>query len=177
MEKRHILIVGERRVGKSTLIEKLLEYNTKPVYGFFTRSDEPDPEGYHAIYIYPAGSKERPKSEENHIGTCNGRQRQVNPEVFETLGVEYLQNRPDGIIAMDEVGFMESEAPQFCAELLGCLDGDTRVIATVKARKGIEFLEQVRSHPKAEVFEITAENRDALFDELLPYILRWNKEG
>lgn len=177
MEKRHIIVVGARHAGKSTLTERLSAHNTRPVYGYFTRSDAPDANGYHDIYIYPAGSAERVRSRANHIGTCNGRQRVVNTDVFETRGVEYLKNEPDGIIVMDELGFMETDAEHFKSAVLSCLDGDTHVFATVKAREGIDFLDAVRRHPKAEVFEINEENRDSLYEELLKYILAWNTEG
>ncbi len=38
MDKRHIVISGQRGVGKSTLIEKLLREIEMPVRGFFTRT-------------------------------------------------------------------------------------------------------------------------------------------
>ncbi len=38
MEKKHVLLYGERGVGKSTMIEKLLQICTVPVYGFVTKA-------------------------------------------------------------------------------------------------------------------------------------------
>ena len=35
--KRHLLICGERGVGKSTLIRRLLEHSTREVGGFVTK--------------------------------------------------------------------------------------------------------------------------------------------
>ena len=53
--KRHLLICGERGVGKSTLIRRLLEKNTREVGGFVTkRLPVADENGFFPIYLYPA---------------------------------------------------------------------------------------------------------------------------
>ena len=158
MEKRHILICGERRAGKSTLIEKLIKELDKPVYGFFTRMFEPNAQGFYPIYMYSPTDTAREKTIHNHVGDCNGHQRSINISVF------------------DELGFMETGSPEFCESVLRHLDGDEHVIATVKARYDVEFLDKIRSHPKAQVYEITPANRDALYEELLPIVRSWNKE-
>lgn len=189
MEKRHIVISGLRGAGKTTLIEKLLKEIQVPVTGFFTRSMPKDERGFHAIYIFRPDDQLREKSPANHIGDCDTRNRTINLEVFETVGVEYLQEgqidasaderasqSAQGIIVMDELGFMETGATAFCDTVLSCFDGDQRVLATLKASHHTDFLNAVRHHPKAEVFEITPENRDELYEELLPIIRHWNDE-
>lgn len=173
MEKRHILICGPRGAGKTTLIESLLKHCTVPVYGFFTRSTPCSEDGFHSIYIHPASEAEPVRTEENHIGDCNGRQRTVHPEVFTKVGVPLLSARADGIIVMDELGFMETGSKPFCDGVLACLDGEIPVIAGVKEYDA-PFLNQILSHPSAAVYRITQENRDALYRELLPVIERWN---
>lgn len=49
----HILLCGERQVGKSTLIRRLLQENRLPVYGFMTRMERTEPS--YPVYIHPAG--------------------------------------------------------------------------------------------------------------------------
>ena len=71
---------------------------------------------------------------------------------------------------------METEARTFCETAMACFDGDRRVLATIKAHPRTDFLDAVRSHPKAEIFDITIENRDELYERLRPMILRWNEE-
>ena len=48
-EKIHILICGERGVGKSTLIERLLRACSRPRYGFVTKMRPAGPDGFHPI--------------------------------------------------------------------------------------------------------------------------------
>ena len=75
---------------------------------------------------------------------------------------------------MDELGFMEAKAEAFTREVFAALDGDIPVIAAVKARFDVLFLNEVRAHPHAQLVVITKENRDELYLELLPQILEWN---
>lgn len=176
MEKKHILICGPRGVGKSTLIEKLVGECTVPVYGFFTRSTPRDQDGFHSIYIHPAAAVERIRCEGNHIGDCNSRQRTVNTEVFTNIGVPLLQADRGGILFMDELGFMEIGSLPFCEAVMQCLNGDIPVVAAVKERYDIEFLNQIRSHPNAVLYNITKENRDDLCRELSAIVRDWNAE-
>lgn len=173
-ERKHILICGEVGVGKSTLIWRLLAQNTRPLYGFITKKLDPDENGFHPIYIHPAGAGERVYKEENLVGTCDRRIHNINLDVFNTLGVAYLQAKSGGIILMDELGFMEAQAEAFTRAVMGVLDGDVPAIAAVKARFDVPFLNEVRAHPKGRLFMLTKENRDKAFEELLPVIRLWN---
>jgi nucleoside-triphosphatase len=164
-------------MGKSTLIERLLAHNALPVYGYFTKTTPRRENGFHSVYIYRASDPVRQRGEENHIGDCDSRQRSIHSAVFDTLGVEYLEAKTGGIIVMDEVGFMETESKLFCAAVMRCLDGDIPVLAAVKARFDVDFLNALRSHPGAALYMITEENRDELYEQLLPVMLRWNMEG
>ena len=176
-ERKHILICGEVGVGKSTLIQRLLAQSTRPLFGFTTKKLDPDENGFHPIYIHPAGAKLRTFGESNQIGTCDRRIHNINLDVFNTLGVEYLHAQPGGIILMDELGFMEAKADAFTRAIMAALDGDTPVIAAVKARFDVPFLNEVRAHPKGKLYMITQENRDKMFEELLPVIRDWNGSG
>ncbi len=172
--RRHILICGEVGAGKSTLVQKLLKATNRPLYGFITKRLEADETGFHPIYIHPAGAIERAHDEDNLIGTCDTKIHNISTETFNTLGVEYLKAEPGGLIVMDELGFMEAGAEKFVKSVFAALDGDIPVIAAVKARYDVAFLNEVRAHKNAKLFNITKENRDALYQELLPIVLSWN---
>ena len=165
--KPHTLIVGAKGVGKSTLIRKLLANVDRPVYGFYTKSEDRDETGFHRIYIHDAASDDRSRSDENCVGDCNRKIHNSNIVVFDNLGTAYIRAaKPDGIIVMDEVGFLEAEAKDFTAAILDALKGDIPVIAAVKDMENIPFLDEVRGAEKAVCYHISEENRDALYDEL-----------
>lgn len=171
---KHILICGEVGSGKSTLISRLLAHSTRPVFGFITKKLDADENGFHPIYIHPAGSNSRLYGELNLLGTCNRKIHNVNLDVFNTLGVDYLKATQNGIIVMDELGFMEADAEAFTSAVFRALDGTIPVIATVKARFDVPFLNDVRAHKNAKLYTITKENRDELFEELLPVVQAWD---
>lgn len=174
----HILICGERGVGKSTLISRLLLENARPVYGFLTRRLEPDETGFHPIYIHAAGEKPLICSKDKLIGTCDAKTHNVNIGVFNALGAELLRSaKPGGVIVMDELGFMEATAERFTQAVFAALDGDIPVIAAVKARFDVPFLNNVRAHPKARVYMLEKSCRETLYSELLPVIAGWNAEA
>ena len=169
---------GERGVGKSTLIRRLLEHSTREVGGFVTkRLPVADETGFFPIYLYPASQSEGERHNEaaNLVGTCDNRSSIRHPEVFDGLGAQLIKSAPSGgIILMDELGFLENDARVFQSAVLCALDGDTPVLAAVKP-KDTPFLRAVRGHENAELVFIDEQNRDALLEKLLPHILRWNE--
>ncbi len=176
MDSRHILICGGRNSGKTELFQRLLAVCRMPVYGYATGIRNTRPDGRHEIYMFPVGRTDGPCTEQNHIGDCNMRERTVYSEVFNTLGLQLLEAKPDGIVAMDEIGFMESQATAFCDRILELLDGGIPVLATVRAGgPEMGFLERVQHHPNARLVQVTEENADALYGELLPVIEKWNE--
>ena len=79
--KKHILLRGERGVGKSTLIRRLLEASDLQPGGFYTKMDKNPGELMHPIYIYPAALPEaaRKRGEENLVGRCGEQVLKNNP--------------------------------------------------------------------------------------------------
>lgn len=172
---KHILICGDKGAGKSTLISRLLEETGLPVSGFVTKRLPSGEDGFHPIYIHPAGEPEeqRRREEENCIGTCNGRIHNINLQTFDTVGAALIKGAaPGSILVMDELGFMEAGAVAFTKAVFDALDGDIPVLAAVKSRRDIPFLEKLRSHPKTEVWELTPQTREEVFEQLLAVLRR-----
>ena len=93
--KRHLLICGERGVGKSTLIRRLLEHSTREVGGFVTkRLPVADENGFFPIYLYPTLQSEGERRNEtaNLVGTCDSCSSIRHPEVFDTLGAQLIKS-------------------------------------------------------------------------------------
>ena len=170
----HLLICGEIGVGKSTLIRRLLAESGRPLCGFCTKRI-PQENGSGSVYLHPAIQPEssRRYGPENLVGQGDTNGFQAFPQVFDTYGISLLDAPENGLLLMDELGFLESGAPLFRAGVLSALDGDVPVLAAVKTRD-TPFLRAVREHPRAAVYFITPENREALYQELAPIIRRWN---
>ena len=162
MEK-HILICGERGVGKSTLIRRLLAESTLPVGGFVTRRlPQADGDGMFPIYLHAAAlpPEERPYDPEHLVGTCDSRRSVRCTPAFDDWGPRLLEG--PGLLLMDELGFLERDAHRFQEAVLAALKGDQPVLAAVKNRNDL-FLQAVRGVPGVRVLYITRENREGLF--------------
>jgi len=174
-QPRHILISGEVGAGKSTLAGRLLEHTRRPVYGFVTKRMPPDENGSCEVYIHPANTRSFRYTRENLVGACGKTEKRIiNTEVFDTVGVKLLQAPAQGLLLMDELGFMESGALAFCSGVLAALEGEIPVLAVVKSME-TPFLQAVREHKNAKLYYITPQNRAVLYEELLPRILAWNE--
>lgn len=175
--KRHILVCGEVGVGKTTLLRRLLERSRRPLYGFVTkRLPVPGEDGLYQVRLCPASpeGREWERTSGELAGLC-GQRREAYPRAFDGLGVQLLQAPAEGLILMDELGFLENRAEAFRAAVLKALDGDVPVLAAVKTRD-TPFLRQVRDHHNARLAVVTPENRDRLFQQLLPQVLQWDRE-
>lgn len=171
----HILLCGRRRSGRSALIRKLLEGVTLPVFGYETVTARTRPDGYHEIYLCPYGEAWPSFDERNHAADCNTRERVIHPEVFDTLGVACLHARESGLLVMDEIGFMESEAEAFCSAILERLDGELPILAAVRTGMETDFLRRVTAHPKARVLAMSPERFDEYYAQLRPLVLAWER--
>ena len=167
----HALIVGDRGVGKSTLIRRVLKELNRPVFGFETKKEEQLEDSLRGcpIYIYDAG-KPHCQTAENLIGYHRETDFGAFAAAFDRYAPKLMACVPeDALVELDEIGFLEANAEDFCRSVLHLLDGDRPVIAAVKNRD-IPFLNQIREHPKARCFFITPENRDVLYEDVLAYM-------
>ncbi len=170
---RHILICGDVGVGKSTLIEKLLRENRRPLCGFITKRVDTEGSELHEVYIHPVNG-EWLHTQENLVGTIDALGAHPNPQAFDAYGTLMLNTVRGGLVVMDELGFLESQAFVFCKKVLCTLDGDIPVLAAIKS-KDTPFLRAVKAHPRVNLHQITPDNRDELFASLVTQIKTWNQ--
>lgn len=174
----HALIVGDRGVGKSTLIHRVLKELNRPVFGFETKKEEQpeDPIRGCPIYIYDAG-KPHIRTSNNLIGYHKERDMPAIAAAFDRYAPTLMEAVPENaVVELDEIGFLEAKSDAFCQAVLHLLEGKDPVIAAVKNREH-PFLDAVRDHPNARCFYITAENRDALYEEVLAFMKQQWEEG
>ena len=173
---KNILIVGKPHVGKSTLINRLIETLNLSVSGYMTKREKEIKNGKieDAVYIYEMG-KPMIKSENNLVARFTEKNWKekifINKGAFDNFAPKINElNPPAGVILFDEIGFLESQERQFCKAVLDKLDGDIPVIAAVQSRTGVQFLEAVKRHKKSELFCIDIENRDEIFERILEFL-------
>lgn len=164
-------------MGKTTLIHRVLTELNRPLFGFETKKEDSltDEVKGSPVYIYEAG-KAHLQSQDNLVGHCKHRHLINITDAFDRYAPKLMRPVPeDHIVELDEIGFMESKSEAFCDAIMALLDGSVPVIAAVKD-KDTPFLEAVRSHPNARCFQITPENRDSLYFDVLAFMKAQLKE-
>jgi nucleoside-triphosphatase len=167
-----ILFSGIQNVGKTTIIEKIVQALSFTPSGFRTIVVG-DCEQNDQIAIVPYDAPADAFDPASVVATRykDTRKTQVRPEVFDTVGASILREARESedakLIIMDELGFMENDAPLFQEEVLRCLDSDIPVLGVVKPeRVQTPFLCKVRGHESVRVIPVTEENREAVFQEI-----------
>ena len=163
---KHIFLTGEKRVGKSTIIQLLLAEKQVKAGGFLTIKTDAVFPGCSSLHLIRVGQEESP-SEENLIFRNLLGADPLCAERFDALGCAAIaQSQNVDLILMDELGPRELEAKSFTACIMQVLDGDVPVIGVVQ-KADSPFLAKIKEHPKVQMVPITSENRESVFRQLL----------
>lgn len=162
--KRHLFFTGEKGVGKSTLVELLLErargglggFRTRRLYGVFP--------GQYSVHLLRADRREEP-GEENLLFLCGG-DRSGAAARFDLLGcAAFAAEGEHSLLLMDELGPNEERALEFTLSVKSALDGPVSVLGVLQ-RAESAFLEGIAARGDVLVAAVTRENRDALARKL-----------
>jgi len=159
-----IFLTGERGVGKSTALRRVLHGCGLTIGGFMTDFGDTRYGENKKLWLLPWA--ETPDFSAGQVCALLGPGgRQVFPEVFDGLGAELLRRAAGedacGLILLDELGFLEAGAAGFRKAVLDVLAGPKPVLGVV--RQGLGAWQDA---PLGELWEVTKENRDAVPDRL-----------
>ena len=164
----HIFLQGPRNVGKSTAIRKTLDIMSKTTSlslgGFFTWNG-----GGETARIFLRPAIESRSDEVSLLASFDpaiGRMK-CNPDVFEQTAAHLLaESASADLIIMDELGFIETDAPAFRKAVHDTLAGDVPVFGVLRQGKDIPWHDDIKKNPRVRLFDVTQENRDNLPQEL-----------
>ena len=166
--RRHLFLTGEKQVGKSTLLRRLIEAKKLDCAGYETQ----------AFFIGGErrgftlhGRIEMPPFENDCICCVRIHQRKsiAIPEVFDHNGVSILTESlacQSPYLLMDEIGKLECGAERFCAQVLEALDGSKRVLGVLQ-QCDAPLPDAIKARPDVTVLTVTPENRDELLAAIL----------
>lgn len=166
--RRHLFLTGDKQVGKSTLLRRLIEARRLDCAGFETRAFFLNGER-RGFTLH--GRVVMPPYQNDCICCARIGERKSVPvlPVFEDSGVLILQRSlasPSPYILMDELGKLEREADGFVAQIETCLDSNKRVLGVLQ-KCSSAHVARIAQRKDVTVLTVTPENRDALFETLL----------
>lgn len=167
-DPRHVFLTGERQVGKSTLLRRLIAEKELECAGFETRLFAPDGDR-RGFTLH--GLIDMPPFENDCICCVRIGERRSVPvlPVFEENGVSILKRSLESLaplILMDELGRLERDAESFIAHVFSCLNSAKRCIGVLQ-KCNAPHIERIAAREDVRVITVTQENRDALFEELI----------
>ena len=165
--KKHLFLTGDKQVGKSTLLHRLIEIEQLDCAGFETR----------AFYLNGVrrgfmlhGRVELPPYENDSICCARIAEKQSIPilPVFEENGVKILRESLHSsapFLLMDELGRLEREADRFITGIFQCLDSEKRVLGVLQ-KCSSAHVKAIAQRDDVTVLSVTPENREALLTQL-----------
>ena len=163
--KNNLFLTGDRRVGKSTCIDRALEQVRGEVRGF--RTYFADETRAQLQLSDPAGRQTQVAARRRAEGGF-----QVFEEAFEGCGVELLHSGWEAdLMLMDELGKLETGCPRFRSAVLETLERPVPVLGVLRQGEG-EWLDLLHRHSAIEVLTVTEDNREWVGEQLS----RWLRE-
>lgn len=171
MKIKNIFITGAIHIGKSTILNKVIDslpnlkiggFQTLPIYennkkkGFTFESLE----GTRKIFAHID------LNSENQFDIY-----QFDYEVFEKIGVFSLKKAlaESNLVLMDEIGMMEQKAAKFKRMIITCLNSSKMVLGVFQERAAW-FTEFLQYRDDTKVFILTTTNRDFIAEQIIELI-------
>ncbi len=152
----HVFLTGPKRVGKSTLIGKVLMLYSGHLGGFRTVRTREFLGNRWSVHLLPGDGSQGP-GRENLLFLC-GEPGLDGTGRFDALGPQALL-LPGELVLMDELGPHEEEAQAFRRAVWDTLDGNKPVLGVLQ-HPFSPFLESIARREDVTLLKITPDNRD-----------------
>lgn len=175
--KKKILLTGRPRVGKSTIIQRVVERlrgaGFKDIGGFYTSEIRRTGERI-GFAINTLNGKVGRLAEVGFESPYRLGKYGIDMESFDTIALRALEDAipptfPQGgerLIVIDEIGYMELKSRRFRELVIKAMDSPAFVLATIM-RSRFDFANDIKARPDVEVIVVRVDNRDRLVDEIV----------
>lgn len=161
---KNIFLTGGKRIGKSTIIGKIISDIDLKIGGYMTERQVSDHS--RTFTIRSLSNKE----EKYTIARVDDRslEKEVYMENFQYQLPKMLDRdlKNCDFLVLDELGFMENDIQAFTSKIYEILDSDKFIFGVVKDHD-CEFLNKIRSRNDVKIIEITRENRDWIGEKIV----------
>ena len=160
--RKNLFVTGRPGIGKTTLIERVLDTLDIDAGGFYTREmlDGGRRVGFSIVGLHGDSGV---LAHVDHEGSFRVGKYGVNCEDLERVGVRAIDEalKHSELIVLDEIGRMELCSPAFQEAVGRALDSPKPVFGTVQDRANA-FLDSVRARPVVVVARVNTGNRECL---------------
>lgn len=170
---KNIFLTGEIQIGKTTLLNKIIEMINLSIGGFQVDRTIEQGENSSKKEFYITSLINGVDTYKIATITSENNCFNTTPyaDAFNTAAdkiiLESLKCRD--VIVLDELGFLESKAEKFQNAVFEALNSDKLVLGVIKPRP-IPFLDKIRNRDDVIVIEVTKENRDKLLESIISII-------
>lgn len=159
-----IILSGEPRSGKSTLVSKILS-GVERKQGFVTREVLQQGERV-GFDVMTATGVQVPLARVGDKGSCVVGKYSVNVEAFESVLPTLFSFRSDDLLYIDEIARMELQSPEFKKLVHEYLLAGNNFLGTMATNYTDDVTEKIMSRSDVIHYYITSENR-AQVEELI----------
>ncbi len=174
LRQKNILITGRPRVGKSTIIHRVVErlrlLGYTEIGGFYTL--EMSHEGKRAGFaIHTLDGRVGRLAEVGLESRFRLGNYGIDMEQFESIALSALEEAIKGgmMVVIDEIGYMELKSSRFRELVLKALDSKPPVLATIM-RSHFDFPDAIKARKDVMLMTITVDNRDRIVEEVVEII-------
>jgi nucleoside-triphosphatase len=163
----NLLVTGRPGVGKTTLMERVLEQLRGSLrLAGFTTAEERDPSGQRTGFrILTVDGKQAELARAGLRSSVQVGRYGVNLQAFERLALPELARRDVDLIVIDEIGKMECASEPFRHAVQDALEAPVSVLATLGNAR-LPFSLALRERPDVQVLTLTEHNRNAMAADL-----------
>ncbi len=172
---KNILITGRPRVGKSTLVRRIIEGLEQRGYsalgGFYTMEIR-EGEERKGFEIHTLDGMTGILAHVDMKSPVRLGRYGIDLACFERVALPSLEAaiRRGFTVFIDEIGYMELKSRRFSALVLEAMDSPSTVVATV-TRSRLPFTERLKGRPDVTLIELRVANRDTLSDIIVSMVL------
>jgi nucleoside-triphosphatase len=166
---RTLLLIGRPGIGKTTVIQAVVERLAGQAGGFYTEEIR-GPGGRKGFRLVTLDGQEAVMAHVNLRGQGRPRVGRYGVDVgaIERVGVAALRRamQEERIVVVDEIGKMELFCGPFKEAVLQAMGGPCAVVATAMARPN-PWVDGLKAMPNVTIWEVTVENRDGLAEQVV----------
>ena len=167
---KNILLTGRPRVGKSTIIKKVVEKlctaGYKSIAGFYTAEIIRDNKRV-GFSINTLDGRIGRLAEVGFESPYRLGKYGIDMKSFEAIALTSLEHaiKTNSLIVIDEIGYMELKSKRFRELVIKALDSPAFVLAAIMRNK-FDFADIIKARNDVEVITIRTDNRNRLTDEI-----------